>query len=64
VSSDWTSVAGSVTLTPGAEYFLSADNSGMMTTVPSMSDGNSVVPVGVAKTETTFDIDIELPILL
>ena len=55
--SDWTSVTGAATLTPGAEYYLST-TAGQMTTTPPSGDGEAVVRLGVAITTTKFDIEV------
>ena len=61
---DWTTVTGSVSLTPGATYYLSAATPGFMTSTPPSTTGQSVVVVGHALTTQIFDIEIAQPILL
>ena len=62
--SDWTSVTGSATLTPGAVYFLSVSTAGGLTTAPPYELGETVVRVGRALSTTTLDIEISQPVLL
>lgn len=61
---DWTSVTGSVTLTPGAVYFLSISTAGGLTATPPSAAGETVVRIGRALSTTTLDIEISQPILL
>lgn len=61
---DWTSVTGSASLSPGVVYFLSKDTEGLLTTVAPIVVGESVVRVGTALTSTNFDIEIAQPVLL
>ena len=60
---DWTLVTGTVTLTSGATYFLSA-TSGQLTTAPPVTLGQRVQQVGVAVSPDTLAIQILQPILL
>jgi hypothetical protein len=55
--SDWTSVIGTASLTPGSVYFLHTTD-GQMSTTPPTSDGDVVVTMGVAVTTTKFDIEV------
>jgi len=61
---DWTDIAGVVSLTPGATYFLSATATGKITTVAPTTGGQYVVRVGRAVSTTELDVEIELPVLL
>lgn len=58
VSADWTAVAGSATLTPGADYFLSATAGQITATAPSAS-GQYVCRVGLAIAADTLEISID-----
>ena len=60
---DWTSVAGSATLTPGAIYYLST-TAGQLTTTPPSGDGDVVVSCGLALTTTKLDIEISEGVVL
>lgn len=60
---DWTSVAGTASLTRGAIYYLS-NTPGMITTTAPTADGYYVVPVGRAQSETILDIELGQPIRL
>lgn len=62
-STDWTPVAGSATLTPGAEYFLSASTAGQMTATAPSAAGEYVRRVGVAKSATDFLLEIDQSVL-
>ncbi len=57
-SADWTSVAGTATLTAGALYYLSATAGQITATAPSAA-GNYVVKVGIATATDTLEIDTE-----
>jgi len=61
---DWTAVAGTSALSPGADYFLSADNAGSITTAAPTAAGVYVVRVGTALSVSIFDVEIGSPILL
>jgi len=57
--SQWNAVTGgSSGLTPGANYFLSADTAGRLTTTPPSADGSFVVKIGQAITATMMAITI------
>ena len=55
--SDWSSVIGSTSLTPGAQYYLST-SAGQLTTTPPSGISDAVVTCGTAVTTTTLDIEI------
>jgi hypothetical protein len=61
---DWTNIAGTISLTAGATYFLDPSLPGRITSTPPSMVGHYVVRVGRAVNATTLDIEIELPILL
>lgn len=61
---DWTAVAGTASLSPGAVYFLDEANAGMITTSAPEDGGECVTVVGRATTENSLDIEIATPILL
>jgi len=61
---DWTDIAGSAGLTPGATYFLSASQAGKITTIAPSTQSQYVVRVGRAINILTLDVEIEWPILL
>lgn len=58
--SDWTLIAGTTLLTPGATYYLTT--AGMMSVTPPATD--NLVVLGRAVTTTSFDIEINLPLAL
>jgi hypothetical protein len=62
--SDWTQVAGTANLSPGATYFLDPSTAGRITTTAPTTAGQYVVRIGRAVDTVTLDIEIELPILL
>jgi hypothetical protein len=57
-STDWTSVAGSATLTAGAAYYLSATAGQITATAPTTS-GHYVARIGIATATDTLEIDTE-----
>lgn len=61
-SADWTAVTGATALTPGARYFLSADDPGQLTETAPDASGQYVVGVGLALNATDLLIEIERPI--
>jgi hypothetical protein len=61
--SDWTTVVGTVSLTPGAVYYLDSV-AGMLTSTPTTTVGQHVVAVARAASATKLDIEIAEPILL
>lgn len=61
---DWTLVAGTEFLTPGALYYLSKDNPGRITTTAPGDGGECVVLIGRATSATSLDIELSPPILL
>lgn len=61
---DWTSVAGTEFLTPGAVYYLDPSTAGMITATAPTTAGQTVVEIGRASTSTQLDIEISTPILL
>jgi len=61
---DWTDIAGSASLTPGATYFLSDTQAGRLMPVATNTIGRYVVRIGRAVSVTTLDVEIEWPILL
>ena len=62
--SNWSVIAGTTSLSPGATYFLDPTTAGRITTTAPTITGQYVVRVGRAISTTTLDIEIELPILL
>jgi hypothetical protein len=60
---DWSSVTGSSTLTPGALYYLST-TAGELTETPPSGDGEVIVPVGRAISTTELEVEIGQSILL
>jgi hypothetical protein len=54
---NWEAITDTISLTPGATYFLHT-TAGQMRTTPPTGDGQVVVTLGVAVDETTFDIEI------
>jgi hypothetical protein len=60
---DWTGIAGTADLTPGALYWLS-DVPGQITTTAPTADGYYVVPIGRAVSTRKLDIEIGQPIRL
>lgn len=63
VQEDWSEVTGTPLLAPGSFYYLSASQSGRLTTIAPTSSAY-VVPVGRAGSTTRLDIAIGYPILL
>lgn len=64
---DWTAVAGTATLTPGAMYYLSKDTPGMITVTPPSASaglGEHSVRIGRAITSSTLDIEIAQEVIL
>jgi hypothetical protein len=61
--SDWTSVIGVISLTPGETYYLSDANFGEMTSNPSTLSG-FCVKIGIALNTTTIEINNNINILL
>lgn len=61
---DWTSVIGSVNLTPGEDYFLDPSTPGMLTLTAPTADDEVVTRVGRAVTALKLIVDIEAPIVL
>lgn len=61
---DWTSIAGSATLTAGSKYYLSDSSPGEITSTAPTTSGNYVVPIGTALSTTELEITIEPTILL
>ena len=57
--SDWTAVIGSVSLTPGKEYFLDPDTAGRMTITPPVDSdvGEYVQSLGTAINATDFRVE-------
>lgn len=56
---DWTSVTGSVSLSPGARYYLTPSALGMLQTAPPTASPDVVQPCGWAVTEQKFLIQTE-----
>jgi hypothetical protein len=54
---DWTSIAGTANLVPGAVYYLST-TAGQITVTPPTGDGDHVVRCGSALNTTVLDIEI------
>ena len=61
---NWSVIAGTTNLSPGATYFLDPSGAGRITTTAPTTAGQYVVRVGRAVSTTALDIEIELPILL
>ena len=61
---DWTAVAGVVTLTPGSVYYLDTTMAGRITSVVPSVAGQYIVRLGRAASTTTLDIEIDLSLLL
>ena len=61
---DWTAIAGTALLTPGATYFLSATTAGMITSTAPSTEGEFVVRIGRAINIITLDVEIDWPISL
>jgi hypothetical protein len=61
---DWTPVAGTALLSPGAVYYLSPDTPGQITATATTTPGHVVLIIGRALTPTTLDVEIGSPILL
>ena len=60
---DWTSIAGTATLSAGQPYFL-ATGGGITLTAPDKSTAQALVCIGTAITTATLDFDPDQPILL
>ena len=60
---DWTAIAGTMDLTPGAIYYLGSTPGTITSTAPT-ADGYYVVPVGRAQSTTKLDIEIGQPVRL
>jgi len=60
---DWTTVVGTVSLTPGAVYYLDSV-AGKLTSTPTTTVGQHVVAVARAASASKLDIEIAEPILL
>ncbi len=56
---DWTSVAGTATLSAGARYYLSATTAGRITVTAPTTVGQYVLKVGRAISTTVLDIEID-----
>jgi hypothetical protein len=61
---DWTAIAGTASLTPGAYYYLSDSTAGMITSIAPTSAGSYVACIGRAASTVILDIEIEPSILL
>lgn len=61
---DWSGVAGSPVLTPGSRYFLSATTAGRITETAPTSEGHLVVPLGIAVSPYSLDIEVGQSVLL
>lgn len=55
---DWTAITGSVTLSRGVDYYVSAAVAGMLTTIAPQTGGEFVVRVGRAVTTDTLEIHV------
>lgn len=62
--SDWTAIIGVGSLVPGTIYFLSETNAGQLVSAPPEIEGEFVVRVSRALTNTTLDIEISQPVIL
>lgn len=62
--SDWSSITGTLNLTPGATYYLSDITAGRLTSSPTGTAGSAVVQIGRAKTSTILVLEIQNPIAL
>jgi hypothetical protein len=61
---DWSAVTGTVSLLPGADYFLSPDTAGKLSTIAPTTSGQVVVAVGRALSTQKLEIEIQPLILL
>jgi hypothetical protein len=61
---DWTPVAGTSLLSPGAVYYLSPDTAGRITVTAPTAGGHVVLTIGRALSATVLDVEIGEPILL
>lgn len=61
---DWSAIAGSVALTPGALYYLSPMTAGMITAIAPTEAGHFVAAIGRALTTQKLEIEIQPTILL
>ena len=64
IKSDWTAVAGTANLTPGALYYLSTTIPGALTSTAPTLTGDILVSVGRAADNKTLDVSIRNPIVL
>lgn len=62
--SDWTPITGVADLSPGVVYYLDAAAPGRLTQTAPTNVGQLVVRAGRAVSARSFDIEIDLPILL
>jgi hypothetical protein len=60
---DWTAATGSVSLTPGADYFLDAAVAGRLVTAPPLATGNITLRIGTAVDARTLALTGGVPIL-
>jgi hypothetical protein len=61
---DWSAVTGTASLLPGADYFLSPDTAGKLTTIAPTTSGQLVVALGRALSVQKLEIEIQPLILL
>ncbi len=61
---DWTPVAGTEFLAPGAYYYLSALSAGQITSVAPTTDTQLVAPIGRAQSTTQLDCEFSQAVLL
>lgn len=61
---NWSGVAGTPTLTPGARYYLSPTTAGRITSVAPEGSGELVVPLAIAVGTITLDIEIGQSVVL
>lgn len=62
VNADWTTVTGSATLTPGANYYVDAATAGKLVTTAPDTAGQQLAYVGRAVSTTELAIEIARPI--
>lgn len=61
---DWSAIAGSSALTPGALYYLSPDSAGLITAIAPTASGQIVAAIGRALTTQKLEIEIQPTIWL
>jgi hypothetical protein len=62
---EWDAVTGgSGGLTPTQKYWLDEATAGLLTSTPPSADGEVIAPLGIAKSATILDIDVDRIVLL